>query len=141
MCSYRLNTNHKHKASGGAFSRHWQPVFAEQITGLKDPNAASSTDKTRRSSPSVAVGVLEHHLMKNFLITLVLASSASLAFAHGCPKDMAAIDARLATNPKLSDADKAKVQKLRADGEAAHKAGKHDDSMKLLAEAKKTLGI
>jgi hypothetical protein len=33
------------------------------------------------------------------------------------------------------------VQKLRADGEAAHKAGKHDDSMKLLAEAKKTLGI
>jgi hypothetical protein len=141
MCSYRLNTNHKHKASGGAFSRHWQPVFAEQITGLKDPNAASSTDKTRRSSPSAAVGVLEHHLMKNFLITLVLASSASLAFAHGCPKDMAAIDARLATNPKLSDADKAKVQKLRADGEAAHKAGKHDDSMKLLAEAKKTLGI
>jgi hypothetical protein len=54
---------------------------------------------------------------------------------------MAAIDARMATNPKLSDADKAKVQKLRADGEAAHKAGKHDDSMKLLAEAKKILGI
>ncbi len=79
--------------------------------------------------------------MKNFLITLALASSASLAFAHGCPKDMAAIDARLATNPKLSDADKAKVQKLRADGEAAHKAGKHDESMKLLAEAKKALGI
>jgi hypothetical protein len=43
--------------------------------------------------------------------------------------------------PRLPDADKAKVQKLRADGEAAHKAGKHDDSMKLLAEAKKTLGI
>jgi hypothetical protein len=141
MRSYRLNTTHKHKASGGAFSRHWQPVFAEQFTALKDPNAASSTDKTRRSSPSAAVGVLEHHLMKNFLITLALASSASLAFAHGCPKDMAAIDARLATNPKLSDADKAKVQKLRADGEAAHKAGKHDESMKHLAEAKKTLGI
>jgi hypothetical protein len=90
---------------------------------------------------SAAIGVLEHHLMKNLLITLSLACSAGLAFAHGCPKEMAAIDARMATNPKLSDADKAKVQKLRADGEAAHKAGKHDDSMKLLAEAKKTLGI
>jgi hypothetical protein len=79
--------------------------------------------------------------MKHLLITLSLACSAGLALAHGCPKEMAAIDARLATNPKLSDADKAKVQKLRADGEAAHKAGKHDESMKLLAEAKKTLGI
>ena len=72
--------------------------------------------------------------MKNLLITLSLACSAGLAFAHGCPKEMAAIDARMATNPKLSDADKAKVQKLRADGEAAHKAGKHDDSMKLLGQ-------
>ena len=79
--------------------------------------------------------------MKNILITVALACSAGLVLAHGCPKDMAAIDARLATNPKLSDADKAKVTKLRADGETAHKAGKHDDSMKLLAEAKKTLGI
>ena len=34
-----------------------------------------------------------------------------------------------------------KVTKLRADGEAAHKAGKHDDSMKALGEAKKVLGI
>lgn len=79
--------------------------------------------------------------MKNLLITWCLACSAGLAYAHGCPKEMAAIDARLASNPKLSDADKARVQKLRADGEASHKAGKHDESMKLLAEAKKTLGI
>jgi hypothetical protein len=33
------------------------------------------------------------------------------------------------------------VKKLRADGEAAHKAGKHDESMKALGEAKKMLGI
>jgi hypothetical protein len=79
--------------------------------------------------------------MKKLLVTLTLACTAGLALAHGCPREMAAIDARLAASPKLSDADKAKVQKLRADGEAAHKAGKHDDSMKLLAEAKKILGI
>ncbi len=34
-----------------------------------------------------------------------------------------------------------KVKELRADGEAAHKAGSHVDSMKELGEAKKILGI
>jgi hypothetical protein len=33
------------------------------------------------------------------------------------------------------------VTKLRAEGEAAHKAGKHDQSMAALGEAKKLLGI
>jgi hypothetical protein len=79
--------------------------------------------------------------MKKLLIAAVLASSAGLALAHNCPNEMKAIDAKLATNPKLSDADMAKVKSLRAEGEAQHKAGKHDDSMKSLGEAKKILGI
>ena len=79
--------------------------------------------------------------MKKLLITLACASAAGLALAHNCPNEMKAIDAKLATNPQLSEADAAKVKKLRADGEAAHKAGKHDESMKALGEAKKTLGI
>jgi len=79
--------------------------------------------------------------MKKLLITLACASAAGLALAHNCPNEMKAIDAKLATNPQLSDADAAKVKKLRAEGEAAHKAGKHDESMKALGEAKKTLGI
>jgi hypothetical protein len=79
--------------------------------------------------------------MKKLLIAAVLASSVGLALAHNCPNEMKAIDAKLATNPKLSDADAAKVKQLRADGEAAHKAGKHDDSMKALGEAKRVLGI
>jgi len=54
---------------------------------------------------------------------------------------MKAIDAKLATNPSLSADNAAKVKQLRADGETHHKAGKHDDSMKALAEAKKILGI
>jgi len=66
---------------------------------------------------------------------------ASLAFAHNCPNEMKAIDAKLATNVKLSEADAAKVKQLRAQGEADHKAGKHDESMKALGEAKKLLGI
>jgi len=79
--------------------------------------------------------------MKTTLIATVLAFAAGSVFAHGCPNEMKAIDAKLATNPKLSDADAAKVKKLRADGETAHKAGKHDDSMKALGEAKKILGV
>ena len=41
----------------------------------------------------------------------------------------------------LSEADMAKVKSLREDGEKFHKAGKHDESMKALGEAKKILGI
>ncbi|MEY3705893.1 MAG: hypothetical protein RL585_450, partial [Pseudomonadota bacterium] len=63
------------------------------------------------------------------------------AYAHGCPGEMKAIDAKLASSPKLSESDMAKVKKLRTDGEAAHKAGNHGESMKILAEAKKTLGL
>lgn len=83
--------------------------------------------------------------MKTTLLALVLpavlALAAGTAFAHNCPNEMKAIDAKLATSPKLSEADAAKVKQLRADGEAAHKAGKHDDSMKALGDAKKILGI
>jgi hypothetical protein len=79
--------------------------------------------------------------MKKLLLTVTLAGCAGLAFAYHCPQDMKEIDAKLATNVKLSDADAAKVKQLRAEGETLHKAGKHDDSIKALAEAKKILGI
>ena len=79
--------------------------------------------------------------MKTILLAATLALAAGTAFANNCPNDMKAIDAKLATNPKLADADAAKVKQLRADGETAHKAGKHDESMKSLGEAKKILGI
>lgn len=75
------------------------------------------------------------------LITLLLAFTASTAFAFHSPADMKAIDAKLAAGVQLSDADMAKVKQLRADGETAHKAGKHDESVKLLAEAMKILKI
>ncbi len=71
------------------------------------------------------------------LFTLLLALAAGSAFAFHCPADMKAIDAKLAAGVQLSDADMAKVKQLRADGETAHKAGKHDESVKLLAEAMK----
>lgn len=78
--------------------------------------------------------------MKLIIAAVALATS-SLAFAHNCPNEMKAIDAKLATSPKLSAADMTKVKALRADGEKFHKEGKHDDSMKALGGAKKLLGI
>jgi len=79
--------------------------------------------------------------MRKLLLSMALAGVAGFAQANNCPNEVKAIDAKLATNPKLSEADAAKVKKLRDDGEAAHKAGKHADSMKQLGEAKKILGI
>ena len=68
------------------------------------------------------------------LLPLVLVIAAGAAMAHNCPNEMKAIDAKLASSQKLSEADLAKVK-------AAHKAGKHDESMKALGDAKKILGI
>jgi len=79
--------------------------------------------------------------MKKMLVMSALLAACGMALAHNCPNEMKAIDAKLATSPKLAEADMAKVKQLRTEGEAAHKAGKHDDSMKALGEAKKLLGI
>jgi hypothetical protein len=70
---------------------------------------------------------------------LMLASAS--AFAFHCPKDMKQIDAAMSGNSKLSDAQMKEVKTLRTEGEALHKAGKHQDSVDTLAKAMKILGI
>jgi len=71
--------------------------------------------------------------------TLMLASVT--AFAMHCPKDMKEIDDALAKKPQMSEAKMKEVTKLRADGEADHKAGKHAESVEKLARAKGLLGL
>jgi len=78
--------------------------------------------------------------MRLLLCAAALAFAGS-AWAHNCPNEMKAIDAKLAAKPQLSKENAAKVAKLRADGEAHHKAGKHAESMAALGEAKKLLGM
>jgi hypothetical protein len=60
--------------------------------------------------------------------------SAPLWAMH-CPADMAKIDAMLQSAPPADPAVLAKVQELRAEGEALHKAGNHSESVKVLGEA------
>jgi len=54
---------------------------------------------------------------------------------------MKKIDDALARNPKLTAEQMADVKKYRADGEALHKAGKHQESVDTLAKAMKILNI
>ena len=72
---------------------------------------------------------------------VALAFATSTAFAMHCPKDMKAIDDALAKKPQLSAAQMEEVKKYRAEGEALHKAGKHQESVDTLAKAMKILGI
>jgi hypothetical protein len=79
--------------------------------------------------------------MRRILTALVLTAAAGVANAMHCPVDMKAIDDALAKNPSLSADQLTEVKKLRAEGEALHKAGKHQESVDTLAKAKKILGI
>ena len=67
--------------------------------------------------------------------------ASSTAFAFHCPKDMKEIDDALAKNPKITEAQMKEVKSLRAKGEAAHKAGKHQEAVDDLAKAKGILGL
>ena len=70
------------------------------------------------------------------LVALLCASLFSTAlWAMHCPQDMARIDELLKTNPPSSAEVTAKVQRLRAEGEALHKSGDHAESMRALKQA------
>lgn len=73
-------------------------------------------------------------------LAVLLSLSGGFALANSCPKEMKAIDAAL-PSAKLSEAQTAEVKKLRAEGEALHKAGNHAESMAALGKAKSILGI
>ena len=67
-----------------------------------------------------------------FICSLLL--SAPLWAMH-CPADMAKIDEILKTDPPRDLTVLSEVRKLRAEGEALHKAGKHTESVKVLGQA------
>ena len=80
-------------------------------------------------------------MKKQLALLAALAFASTAAFAFHCPADMKKIDAALAKNPKLSAQQASDVKKFRADGEALHKAGKHQESVDTLAKAMKVLNV
>jgi len=79
--------------------------------------------------------------MKRITVALAALLMSAGAWAFHCPADMAKIDAALAKDPKLTTEQMAEVKKYRAEGEALHKAGKHQESVDTLAKAMKILNI
>jgi hypothetical protein len=77
---------------------------------------------------------------RNLLVACAMLLSGA-AFAFHCPADMKKIDEALAKNPSLSAEQMAEVKKLRAEGEALHQAGKHQESVDTLAKAMKILKV
>ena len=73
-------------------------------------------------------------LLSSFLIT-------SYAYAGACPVLMKEVDAKLATAIELSEKQITEIEKLRQEGEEAHKTGKHNESVQLLQEALTKLNI
>ena len=69
-------------------------------------------------------------MKKQLLAVLLALFMVPFAHAFHCPADMRAIDEALE-----------RVQTLRAEGEELHNAGKHQESVDVLAEAKQILGI
>ena len=80
-------------------------------------------------------------MKRSLAMAVALLFASATAFAFHCPKDMKEIDDALAKKPKLTEAQMKEVTKLRADGEALHKAGKHQESVDKLAKAKTILGL
>jgi len=79
--------------------------------------------------------------MKRSALFVALAFASTAAFAFHCPVDMKKIDAALAQHPSLSATQLSEVKKYRAEGEALHKAGKHQESVDTLAKAMNILRI
>ena len=71
---------------------------------------------------------------RSLIAAALLVAFSAPALAFHCPADVKAIDNALPKS-NLTAAQKAEVTKLRDDGEAQHKAGKHKDSVNTLAKA------
>jgi hypothetical protein len=79
-------------------------------------------------------------MLRVIVAILALSFSAGSAFAFHCPADMAKIDVAMKT-AKLSAADKTQAETYRKEGEALHKAGKHQQSVDTLAKAMAILKV
>ncbi|MCW5606221.1 MAG: hypothetical protein KIT18_16900 [Burkholderiales bacterium] len=79
--------------------------------------------------------------LSNLIVAAGFALASSAAMAFHCPADMKKIDAAMAKNPKLTAEQMEEVKKYRTEGEALHKAGKHQASVDTLAKAMKILDI
>ena len=80
-------------------------------------------------------------MKKIVMILLSCFFVASYANAGSCPILIKEVDSKLATAKELSEKQVAEIEKLRQEGEEAHKTGKHKESVQLLQDALDKLNI
>ncbi len=80
-------------------------------------------------------------LLSAAAVAVLIAVASAPALAGTCPKIMKKVDAALAASPSLTSEQMTQVTKLRAEGEAQHKAGSHSDSVASLNKAMAILGM
>jgi hypothetical protein len=78
-------------------------------------------------------------MKKLFVCAMLLAGTS--AFAAECLSELKAIDAKIITEPPMTEAAVIKMQQFKAQGEKLCRAGKEAEAMKAFAEAKKLLGM
>jgi hypothetical protein len=79
--------------------------------------------------------------MMPYVLAMTISLFSFSAMAMHCPDDMKRIDEELAASPPITVEQLEMVKKLRAEGEALHKEGKHEESIKVLAKAMEMLNI
>ncbi len=80
--------------------------------------------------------------MKTILVAVaVIMAMTAPALAKHCPKDVKIIDQSLPKAKGLNKMQMTEVKALRDKGAALHKSGKHGESIKVLHEAIKILGV
>lgn len=80
-------------------------------------------------------------MLKKLFAAITLLVFAAPAFASHCPKDVKLIDAALEQGTSLKAEELAEVKKLRDEGQALHKTGKHKESVEALHKAMDKLGM
>ena len=83
-------------------------------------------------------------MIKRLFAALILVLFAASAWADMCPALMGEIDEALedeATVAMLDEGQLEEARDLRMQGEEAHEAGNHDESVALLEQAKGILGL
>lgn len=75
-------------------------------------------------------------MLKTMIAAVLLTGALTVpALANQCPTLMNEIDAAMAAAPPSDPAVREQIQTLRLEGEALHKAGKHDASVETLQQA------
>jgi hypothetical protein len=76
------------------------------------------------------------------IVPVLLAALATPAWASQCPRSIAALDDMMRQHGSMLSADKAtEVEALRNKAEQAHVAGKHDEAMRAVQQARSAMGM